>query len=39
MGCVCLIEGGGASTPLVERWWREHVNKLVEDEVFIDSVC
>ena len=24
--------------PLVEKWWREHMNKVVEQEAFIDSV-
>ena len=32
-----LIRVGGAM-PLVEKWYCEHINKLVEREAFIDSV-
>ena len=33
--CSFICECGGAF-PLVEIWWHEFVNKLVEQEAFID---
>ena len=34
--CV-ICTGRGGAMPLVEKWWYEHMNKLVEREVFIVS--
>ena len=37
MSCVLLNRGGGAS-PLAEKLWCEHMNKIVERKAFIDTI-
>lgn len=36
MGSVSFIFGGGAMS-LVEKWFCEHMNKIVEQKTFLDS--
>ena len=38
IGCCGFLCGCGGALPLVEIWWDEFVNKLMEWEAFIDSV-
>jgi len=34
---VCVYVGGGGAMQLVEKLWFEHINKLDEEEGFINS--
>ena len=35
---MCVYIGGGGAMSLVEKWWCEHMKKLVEREAFIASI-